>query len=347
MYAGGTSGSPSGIVGFTLRITFSSTFSNKSYTVNGGGQNIQGTVPSNLYAEVTVQNLNTTYTITCNNISLQVYIPEYYGYRDVIFTSGGTILNNNTWAEIKSVSDIGQGANYWAVGDYKNVTLSGAVGIQNVSGTYRAFILGFNHNSSIEGNNRIHFMIGKNSSGKDIAFCDSQYNNTGSSTAFRMNTSNTNSGGWSSSYMRNTILGATSTSATSGRFMAAIPSDLRAVLKSCIKYTDNTGGGSNSASNVTATTDYMCLLSEFEVFGTRTNANSTEQSFQQQYDYFKSGNSKIKYGAGSQSSSNAVYWWLRSPRCNGSDRFCYVGTDGTADSNRAYYSYGVAPCFFV
>ena len=347
MYAGGASGSPSGVVGFTLRITFSSIFSGRSFTVSGGGQNIQSTVPSGLYVEITVQNLSTTYTVTCNGVSLQVYVPEYYGYRNIVFTSGGNVLNNNTWSEIRAVSDIGQGANYWSVGDYKNITLSGTAGIQNVSGTYRAFILGFNHNASTEGDNRIHFMIGKNSSGINIAFCDSRYGITGNSTGFRMNTSSTNTGGWAQSYMRNTILGATSTSATSGSFMAVIPSDLRSVLKSCIKYTDNTGNNSNTSSAVTATTDYMWLCSEFEVLGQKQYANQYEQDRQEQYAYFAAGNTKVKYGAGAQSSSTTVSWWSRSPYYDTNHSFCIVGPSGNAGNYGAFTSSGVAPCFCV
>ena len=44
------------------------------------------------------------------------------------------------------------------------------------------------------------------------------------------------------------------------------------------KYTDNTAnGGGNVQTYVTATTDYLFLLAEFEVFGTRSYANSYEQ----------------------------------------------------------------------
>lgn len=352
MYAGSTTGSPTGTIGFTFRVTFDSVFSGKTYTCNGGGQNITGTVPSSLYVEITVQTLGVSYALSCQNasgtnITKSLSTGEYYGYRNVLFLDGFETLNSNTWQQIATISQNGHAPDYWAVGDYKNVTLSGTVGIQSVSGTYRAFILGFNHNSNREGNNKTHFMIGKNSSGTNIAFCDSQYNNTGSSTAFRMNTSNTNAGGWAQSYMRNTILGATSTSATSGRFMAAIPSDLRAVLKLCTKYTDNTGNASNSSGNVTATTDYMWLCSEFEVQGNRTYANQYEQNYQQQYAYFSAGNNKIKYGAGSQGSSTAVFWWLRSPSYDNNYIFCYVYTDGSANRYNAYISYGVAPCFCV
>ena len=37
-------------------------------------------------------------------------------------------LNNNEWSTIKSVSDAGQGANYWSIGDRKAITLNDKVG---------------------------------------------------------------------------------------------------------------------------------------------------------------------------------------------------------------------------
>lgn len=353
MYASGASGNPSGVLGFTLRITFASQFSGKQYTVKYGTQTINGTVPSTLYTEVTILTLGVSCTISCEstvsgvNMYYNTTIPEYYGYRNITFSGANFDLNQNTWDDIKTVSDNNQGANYWSVGSYKNITLSGTAGILNVSGTYRAFILGFNHNSSIEGNNRIHFMIGKNSGGTDIAFCDSQYDKTGSSTAFRMNISNTNVDGWKQSYMRKTILYSTSTAGQSGSFMATLPSDLRAVMKSCTKYTDNAGYSSDSQENVTVTTDYLWLCSEFEVQGAITNANQYERNFQQQYQYFAAGNTRMKYGAGAQSSSTSVYWWTRSPSRKNIYYFCRVYTSGAADYNSANYSCGVAPCFCV
>lgn len=78
-------------------------------------------------------------------------------------------------------------------------------------------------------------------------------------------------------------------------FMAALPADLRAVLKPMIIYSDNTGNGKDTASYVTTTIDYLPLLSEFEIYGTRKYANSAEQNHQAQYQYYKNGNSKIKY----------------------------------------------------
>ncbi len=231
-------------------------------------------------------------------------------------------LNNNSWAVIKSVSDKGQGANYWSVGDRKAVTINGTVGSRTFSNeTTYAFILGFNHNSGYEGSNRIHFQLAKTglTGGADVGFTDGSYNSTGSSAAFRMNTSNTNSGGWNSSYMRGTICPA---------FKNALPSDLRAVLKTVTKYTDNNAGGSGSVeANVTATTDTIFLLAEYEVFGTIARGNTYEANKQAQYDYYKAGNSKVKYR--DTATTTAVLWWLRSPYRSNSNRFVLVFTDGT------------------
>lgn len=258
-------------------------------------------------------------------------------------------LNDNEWDVISSVSDAGEGANYWSVGDRKAVVLNGTVGNLSLSSvTTYAFIIGFNHNSSVEGSGRIHFQLGKTalSSGTDVALCDSKYNSSVSATGyFSMNSSNTNSGGWSSSQMRTKICG-TSLSSYSGTIIAVIPAALRAVLKSVTKYTDNTGGGGGStASYVTATTDYFFLLSEYEVFGSISYGNTNESSKQKQYDYYSAGNSKIKYNH--SATSTAVSWWLRSPRASASGRFVFVGTDGTVGHGSAGYSRGFAPGFCV
>ena len=253
-------------------------------------------------------------------------------------------LNNNEWIVIKSVSDAGQGANYWSVGDRKAVTLNGTVGALTLSNfTTYAFIIGFNHNASLEGTNRIHFQLAKTalSGGTDVALCDKHYINT--SGGFRMNTSGSNSGGWASSNMRTAICG-TSLSSYSGTIIAVIPAALRVVLKSVTKYTNNTGY-SSAASAVTATTDYFFLLSEYEVFGSTTYANRNEASKQAQYSYYSAGNSKVKYNHGA--TSTAVDWWLRSPFADSSGGFVFVYTDGTDTNTSSNYSLGFAPGFCV
>lgn len=257
-------------------------------------------------------------------------------------------LNNNEWSVIKSVSDAGQGANYWSIGDRKAVTLNGTVGKLSLSNvTTYAFIIGFNHNASVEGANRIHFQLAKTalSGGTDVCLCDSSYNSTVSTTGyFSMNSSRTNSGGWASSQMRTNICG-TSLSSYSGTIIAVIPAALRAVLKPVTKYTDNTAnGGGSTASYVTATTDYFFLLSEFEVFGSISYGNTNEKNKQAQYAYYSAGNSKIKYKH--DGTSTAARWWLRSPVASYSYGFVNVGTDGTGASG-ASFSLGFAPGFCV
>ena len=127
--------------------------------------------------------------------------------------------------------------------------------------------------------------------------------------------------------------------------MAALPSDLRAVMQPMTIYTDNTGGGSDNASYVTKTTDYLPLLAEYEIFGTRTYANSAEKNYQAQYAYYSAGNSKVKYRHSATGST--AWWWGRSPYYIGSNGFCVVGTNGGANISGAGSSFGVAPAFRV
>lgn len=258
------------------------------------------------------------------------------------------VLNNNSWETISKVSQMGLTAQYWAVGDTKTITINGTVGNTTFSNlSVDAFILGFNHNSSREGANRIHFKIGK-IGGAHIALCDSNYGSSGSSASyFQMNASNTNRGGWNGSSMRKTLLGnsGTPTSPPSNSLLAALPSDLRAVMKAVTKYSDNTGGGNNTASYVTATTDYLFLLSEFEYHGAWTYANSAEQNYQAQYDYYKAGNSKIHYKQ--NDTGTEVNAWCRSVRSGQSGNFCRVNIGGSAYIGDASYSRGVAPGFCV
>lgn len=84
-------------------------------------------------------------------------------------------------------------------------------------------------------------------------------------------------------------------------------------------------------------------MAEFEIFGARTYANSDEQSKQAQYDYFKAGNPKVFYKH--SATTTAVTAWLRSPYASSSYRFCGVNTSGTATTNGASASRGVAPGF--
>jgi hypothetical protein len=221
--------------------------------------------------------------------------------------------------------------------------------------------LGFNHNSSIEGSG-IHFGGFKTAltGGADICLVDSKYDSTSTDGGkyFNMNhSSNTNTGGWQGCDLRYDVLGSvnskgtqnaaatTATSPVSNTLMAAMPSDLRAVMQPMTKYSDNTGGGNDTAGYVTATVDYLPLLAEFEIFGTRTFANSAEKNYQVQYAYFANGNSKVKYKHNDTATS--AYWWERSVSSGGTYHFCNVDSDGNASGCGAYNSFGLSPAFKV
>ena len=254
------------------------------------------------------------------------------------------VLDNNDWDAIESVDD--EGANYWSVGDVKMITLNGTACGSTFSNTQLGlFILGFNHNSATEGNG-ITFGTFKTAltDGIDVAIY------TGS----QMNSSNTNAGGWKNSAMRNTHLGATDTpngdatpattsNPVSGSLMAVLPADLRAVLKPMTTYSDNVGGGSGSVeANVTATVDYMRLLSEYEVHGAHTYSNTYESAdgHQAQYAYYSAGNSKQKKRSNSTGSN--AWWWNRSVHRGGGASFCRVYGNGDPSYDSATSAFGVS-----
>ena len=281
---------------------------------------------------VSINNSGTTKTQNITIDALKIY--------EISFSVASATLNDNSWDIISEISASGEASNYWNVGDTKTIIINGQVGNTTFSNlSIDAYILGINHNAGVEGNNRIHFCIGKVNN-KTVGLIDSQYSQypMTSSGYFSMSygDSDTNVGGWNSCYMRSTIMSA---------IKDALPIDLQNVLKTVTKYTDNTGGGSNSSSNVTATTETICLEAEFEVYGTRKYANSAEQNKQKQYDYYKNGNSKIRYKY--DDTNSAVYWWNRSPYSGDSTVFCLVGTGGSAIPDASRGCGAVAPCFYV
>lgn len=283
-------------------------------------------------------------------------------------------LNDQTWAEIRQVSDAGQGSSYWSVGDRKAVLVNGTVGTLAVNQTLYVYILGFNHNSAKEGNG-IQFGTFKTalSGGTDVCLVDGSYNSykTDGSKIFNMNHwGNYNYGGWKACDLRYDILGSTNkapvnygkaratsdtgydaptntaTSPVANTLMAALPTDLRAVMKPITKYTDNKGNSSDVAANVTSSLDYLPLLAEQEIFGgNRTYSNQYEKNSQVQYAYYSAGNSKVKYLHSATGST--AFWWERSPRYNTNYHFCFVGTNGTANNYYARDSNGLAPAFMV
>ena len=279
------------------------------------------------------------WTVSTNSDTQTVNV-EYVQLYEVTLKTASSTLNDNDWATIKGIADRSEGANYWAVGDTKQITMNGKVSDGLTLNNYSTwvYIIGFNHNSSVEGTG-IAFGGFKTaaSGGVDVALCDSAYPDSRTSGQwFNMNNSKTNSGGWASCRMRSTTL---------PLVKSALPPDLQAVLKTTSIYSDNTGGGADTASYVTATQDELYLLAEFEIFGARSYANSAEQNYQQQYAYYIAGNSKVKYKH--NDTSTAVAWWERSVQAMRFGRFCRVLSIGGAAIGDSDRSHGLAVAFKI
>lgn len=228
------------------------------------------------------------------------------------------LISNNleecTWAEIKYVADQHMGDKYWQIGDCKAVYISPNGTFGNVytgylvNELYYVFIIGFDHNSTVEGSG-ITFQFGKFKKDSPYDVCIGEGikfpNNVQGALhsygtymnhyymGYNGNTSDSSGMGWSTSTMRTRTLCQDISNPTSGSLMEALPEDLRAVMKSVTKWTDNVGGTSlTSAANVTSTTDYLFLLAQYEMFGTTqigsstTHCNANEANKQQQYAYY-------------------------------------------------------------
>lgn len=280
-------------------------------------------------------------------------------------------LETLEWSEIAAISAAGTGENYFAVGDTKSVHLNGTMGEITLDATLYVYILGFNHNSTVEGTG-IHFGTFKTGDGVDVCLVDSNYGKNSSSEQMRFSMNHwsiSNYGGWAGCDLRYDILGstdvaprgygaavsesrvgydATSTCATNpvaNTLMSCLPADLRAVMKPVTKYTDNKGGATNTEACVTASVDYLPLLAECEVFGIHDHANSYEKNHQQQYAYFAAGNSKVKYRH--SDTGTTAFWWGRSPQAINSNRFWNVNNSGSINGSTSYTSFGIAPVFMV
>lgn len=304
-------------------------------------------------ATVTYSGINKTETITVSTTTGQKYqVNLYTTHLD---------LEETSWTQISVISEEGNAANYFAVGDTKSVTLNGTVGSLSVNATYYVYIIGINHNASFEGNG-IHFGCFKTADGTDIALVDSNYGYAGTDPLFRHNASSSTN--WTMSFLRKNILGSTGTSknvdsseaptaersVSSTTLLGAIPSELLNVIKPVNKYVwVNSGNASNSNKYVR---DYFSLLSYYEITGktsSYTDANNTSMfdTYCKQYEYYANGASAIKYKHDSK--TTACIYWIREQgdsTANYSQNLC-ISTSGAVTYKAGNTSYGLAPIFVV
>ena len=202
---------------------------------------------------------------------------------------------DNDWSDIIAACKSGSVPSAWVVGNSKPMTIGGT--------SYPVDIIGKKHDTYAAG--------GKAPLTFQLHDCYGELKN--------MNSSNTNSGGWTSCAMRQTHLSA---------ILSQMPTEVRSGIREVNKLTS--AGDRSDTINTTA--DKLFLLSEIEIFGSVSYSKSGEGT---QYDYYKAGNSKKKKQNGS------VYnWWERSPS-DGYSAFCVVDSGGNAYYNSASSAIGV------
>ena len=200
--------------------------------------------------------LDCTGTVMGDNIEVTIEPPPI-----------SNVFNDNSWDTIKSAVNAGTAASYWKVGDRKAVTLNGEVGEKRFRNTTTyCYILGFDHNKSVESNgaHALHIGFGASalSGGAYIAYCDSKYSHSDSKPdCFFMNTSDTNSGGWNSCQMKSTICPA---------FKNALPAELKNNIRAVTKWQNN-----GKSTNGQSSSNEIWLLSEMEIFGEASFSNYT------------------------------------------------------------------------
>lgn len=205
---------------------------------------------------------------------------------------------DNTWEQIIAVCQKKIVPPTWKVGDQKAMTIGGT--------DYLIDIIGINHDDYSDGPGKATFTF-------QLHDCYGETKN--------MNSSSTNSGGWTSCAMRSTHLPA---------ILALMPTEVQNGIREVNKLTS----AGNQSATINTTADKLFLLSEVEIFGSTTYSAAGEGT---QYDYYKAGNSKVKKQNGS-----AADWWDRSPDASISTLFCLVNRSGSAGGNFASGAYGVA-----
>jgi hypothetical protein len=194
---------------------------------------------------------------------------------------------------------------FLGVGDYLNISIN--------SVSYQVDIIGFHHDAVTDSAAYGGAYAGITWQMHDLY-----------ATTYPMNSTATNSGGWTNCLMR------TSTMAS---LLSLLSSDLSEVIVPVNKLT--TAGSQSTTINTTS--DSLFLLSEIEVNGSTPYTSAGEGV---RYAYYAAGNSAVKNRNGT-----AEYWWLRSPTENNSQRFVEVKTSGSTSYDTAMSKRGVAFAF--
>ena len=248
-----------------------------------------------------------------------------------------TVLENNSWPIIQKVARESVGSSYWSVGDPKEVLINGTVGTYTINNVrVKAYILGFNHNSTYEGLG-IHFQLGKINS-TEVSFYSA------SNAAFQFDSTNHGEFWWLSDLR--TRLGQTKNSTNT--FISCLPSSLVNVIRQVPKW-----ASWSYTYNPTSYPDLIFILSLKEMNITLGSGYYGEV-YTATYSYYTNANNNFRKRYDSSSTSTLVKYWTRVSEITESggdiyfnDNVFAIGTDGDKSAT-AYNSYAAwTPCFVV
>ena len=219
-------------------------------------------------------------------------------------------LNDLSWAQIDTLGAAGVLGKIFTLGDTKDVTLSG-IGIMTLQ------IADFDHD----------YLSGATTAKKAAVtfLCKNLLYQT-----YQMNSSDTNNGGFPSSSLCSTL---------NGSIYNALPSDLKAVIKTAYKWY----GTGNNTTNGKWSGHKLWLPLTFETFGESSYSPATERTTgnARRYPIFTDNASRIKIM--NNGGGFAQWYWLASPYAAYVAHFCDVGSDGSSSYTDASSSAGV--CF--
>ena len=220
------------------------------------------------------------------------------GYDITFAPAYDPVFANNTWEQIIAACHNNEVPDTWEVADHKPMTINGV--------DYQIDIIGKNHDDYSDGSGKAPLTFQLHD-----CYADTK----------QMNSSYTNSGGWTSCAMRSIHLPA---------ILSKMPTEVQNGIREVNKLTS---AGSQSAT-INTTADKLFLLSEIEIFGSVSYSKSGEGT---QYDYYGAGNSPLKYYKG-----RAYGWGTRSPHRSNSVEFCAGSSNGRITAYGANTELGVS-----
>lgn len=271
-------------------------------TATKGSKTVSGTADASGNCTLTVDETGTwTVTATAGSTIKTADVVVGTAHVDLILID--PVFGNNSWADIIKACQEKQVPDTWKVGDSCNMTINNK--------TYAIDIIGKNHDDYADGSGKAPLTF-------------QMHNSYG--TAYAMNSTSINTGGWKACAMRKTHL---------PTVLALMPAEVQSGIREVSKITFSRDTSGNPTFDTTS--DKLFLLSEVEVFNSPKYSASREGS---QYAYYGASGSTVKTLNGKGTS-----WWLRSPMSTSDYTFCASSVRGEPTHLNATDERGAAFAF--